>query len=228
MLFPISLRSAMASCFSYARTTYPNARLIVAYSYNQLTKVPSFYNKYADNIAAYYNYVAELGGEWVENFMYIMHNADFFYTDGVHPNTDGGEALARGIVSYLNTNNCDVKYHKICVYSSNSTKYTSNLQMSVDNGISTIVGNYRVDAETLSIGANDIKIGSIASPLFKGIGMAPLCSGFVRTQSNVILPVTTYLFQGDIYLNCYTPTAESLIAGQSVTSAVSINSTLQV
>lgn len=223
-----SLMSAMSSCLSYARATYPNARMIIAYSYNQLVKVPSYYNKYADNIAKYYECVSQLGAEWVENYMYIMHNSAFFYTDKVHPNTDGGEALARGITSYLNAGNCDVKYHKVCTYSSNNGTYTGNIQMSIDNELATMIGNFRVEAESISVGANDKKIGSIASPLFDGIGLANMVAGYVRTQNNIILPVLCYLFQGDIYLTCYSPTAETLIAGQSVSSATCTGSTLQV
>ena len=210
------LESAMNTCFSYVRSTYKNAKIVVAYSYNQLTKVPSYVVKYEKCIANYIKYCNKLDAVWVENYPYIMHNANYFYTDGVHPNNDGGEALARGLVGFLNDGQCDVKSLEECTFNSLTNVYSNTFRMSIDNGISALFGTVRVEAVSLNAGSNDIKVGSITTPLFVGTGLAAYMNGRALLGSGVVTPINLYLFEGDIYLNCVAASSDTIAAGTNI------------
>lgn len=222
------LETAIDSCFNYVKTTYPNARIIVAFSYNQFTKVPSYVRKYIDCIEAYYKYVTMRGALWVDNFMYIMHNYDYVLNDGVHPNTDGGRALARSLAAFLNGRNSDVKYHKQCTYSTAGGN-TATIDMMIDNGIATIMGNFRVDATAITAGNNDIKIGTIATPLFLGTGLGNHSMGYLRTTTHgQVLPVRLYLFEGDIYMQLYSFSSDNIANNEVIYTGTFTAATLEI
>lgn len=216
------LEAAMSSCFSYAKATYSNAKIVVAYSYNQLAKVPSYEVKYYQCIQNYIKYVNKLGAEWVNNYPYIMHNADNFYTDGVHPNAAGSDALALGLVAYFKNGQSDVKYIKECTYSSVNGTYTTTFRLMIDNECASVCGTVRVEAVTLSTGVNNIKVGSITSPLFTGTGLEMYIPSRAMTNSGAVIPVMIYIFEGDVYLSCVSSASDTINAGTNIPTGTSV------
>lgn len=82
----------------------------------------------------------EHGIAFMANSEYIMHNYSYFYTDYVHPNQAGCNAIAGQIVQYLISGTCDVHY-----------KYTE-VEMSPGDAMTTDYNvGFRLDNDTVSI-----------------------------------------------------------------------------
>lgn len=81
---------------TYAYANYPNAIVSVGFisgtNSGQLRDV-----QYTRTIAGY----SQVKGVFLNNLQYVLHNLDLMGSDGVHPNNDGYNALAKHIVGAL-------------------------------------------------------------------------------------------------------------------------------
>lgn len=220
------LDDAIHNCFDYVKTAYQNAKIWLAYSYNQAAKTAVQIDQYHESLEIYASRAMLDNALWVDNYYYIMHNNDLFISDGVHPNSDGGSALGRNLANFMMKGSCDYKTRKKCVYTSVNGTLSSTLAMTIDNAVATITGYCGIEARSFSAGSNDVKIGAIADPLFKGVSSA--------VQIPVSLPLTSgatvmgflYVFGGDVYINVKLGSADSVADTNLFISNVALSTLL--
>ena len=98
--------SAMTSFASYAKSTFPNARIRLAYIgacwYNssQYSGRPG-YNQL--NVVRMWGQAGQLGMEYLAGCESVMFDASYFETDGLHPNTAGSNAIVGVLYDAIKT-----------------------------------------------------------------------------------------------------------------------------
>lgn len=115
-----TLKTSIQEFITYAKSTYPNATVHIGMiSWMDTVKIP---RREGDSVTptslapqwdlrkvlGIYRSCGMYGGSYIENSQYLMHNNSYFTSDGLHPNDDGNESIASGIVSYILGGNISV------------------------------------------------------------------------------------------------------------------------
>lgn len=103
-----SIMSAIQAFDTYARATFPNARIHLAMI--GWTSIMNVRNSMTDHTWIAYPRCADYGWRFLTGTQYIMHNYRLFCPDHFHPNQDGQLALARGICEAFLTGHCEPYY----------------------------------------------------------------------------------------------------------------------
>ena len=118
--------TAIGNFMSYVNIHYPNAKVYIAFigwSFNKHYLVDFSGDK---GLIAYKN-CAKYGAIYLNGTEYIMHNRALFAHEAaipgseedynyVHPNDDGGMAIAKGIIQAIKNGKCSVEYEYILEY----------------------------------------------------------------------------------------------------------------
>lgn len=99
-----NLATAMPAFSSYVHTNIPNAKIWIGFigwvnrnSDVFANRTPS-YQRQAYN---YYTNKALHGMDYLNGVTMVCHNMDYMQSDGIHPNTDGGDAIANAVYQAL-------------------------------------------------------------------------------------------------------------------------------
>ena len=106
---PTDIRNAMTSFNAYAKETFPNARVHVAFIGWSL--IPAEYIA-LEQAAFAYSDCGLYGMAYVGNAEYILHNSYYFTNDKVHPNNEGHAKLASYLASNIMGGEIDVMQQK--------------------------------------------------------------------------------------------------------------------
>ena len=99
--------SKMAECFSYAKTTYPNAQIMLACV--GWSKV--YLNRQANviNSLTAYTGCGKYGVKYLKNTEYILHDYSLFSDDSYHPNQNGQNELSKYLAEAIISGTCAIK-----------------------------------------------------------------------------------------------------------------------
>lgn len=97
-----SIETAMSTLFTYVKTNYPNAKIycgMLANTKDIDDTAGSIYwrNSIQNNLIPKYKKCIDYGAQYLTGVEQVMHNYTYFDSDNVHPNSDGGSALAKAI-----------------------------------------------------------------------------------------------------------------------------------
>lgn len=173
------------------QSKYPNAKIYVAFIGGCTTI------DHSDMVVREYGYsrgCVEENITYLPNLLYILYNANFFSSDGIHPNADGQSYLADGLYAALN-GGYNFELFTSTTVSASDTDFDSvggdtSLFLSVDNATATLrkgaTSFYSVNTP-ITINYNTVlKIGKIRQ--FGVIGSKYVYEKFV---CNVILRMGT-------------------------------------
>ena len=130
------MNGAISSFMTYAKTTYPNAKVYVGcVGYDsRITQSGTREALYTKAIPCYKR-VIEYGGIYLHDIEYILHNPAFLSGDNVHPNEDGQKFLARYLVSNFNGTQYNSMYLSLTSGKINSTRYQLSISDITDSYI---------------------------------------------------------------------------------------------
>lgn len=137
----VLIENAISSFMTYCKTTYPNARVYIAFTgwcmqYTSATWNPARFRIVLD----YYTKVTEYGGYLLKGIHAAMHKFSNFNGDDIHPNATGQLLLGKAIANALVTGDCDIHINAVGTVSSAagySVQGTWNIEDRIDNEIIT-------------------------------------------------------------------------------------------
>lgn len=195
--------AAMSNTISLVKSLFPNAKIHIGVI-GGIADLTGRVN-IAENVVPTYLNCAALGAVPLQNLQYIMTNKSYFQLDGTHPNQDGMNAIARGVISAIN--NGFRSYYK-------ATTPTFTKDAAFDSGIvglkvkqnneqlviSTTANPYFAYPSNTNISAGNITLGTFTDDIFIGnvnnIFMVQVT--FYGTDAGTfILPVT---FSGGTFI----------------------------
>lgn len=91
--------SGISNFYNYMHSHFPNATLSIGM--NAWSTSPTKYNGIRKVLEAYTKASASVPFRMIKNIEFALHFSDFFSSDGFHPNTDGQNALANYLVSWV-------------------------------------------------------------------------------------------------------------------------------
>ena len=95
------LDEAIANCITYTKTTFPKAKIWIGYIGNQKSKATAVFNNYIASVNAYKDNAIKNGAIYISDVEYVMHNWDFFQSDGIHPTSNGCREIASFVNSFM-------------------------------------------------------------------------------------------------------------------------------
>ena len=103
-----SIETAMSTLFTYIKTNYVNAKIYCGMLANTKAiddTAGSIYwrNSIQNNLIPKYKKCMDYGVQYLTGVEQVMHNYSYFDSDDVHPNSDGGTALAKAICQAINS-----------------------------------------------------------------------------------------------------------------------------
>ena len=104
--------TALMNTIALAKNLYPNAKMHVGFI-GWGTGAGDYPILFRARIG--YGNCVKYNVSYMNNIEFVMHNFAYFDQDGMHPNTDGHIAIAKGMVNYLKTGYAPVKYARAAV-----------------------------------------------------------------------------------------------------------------
>ena len=96
----------MAECFTYAKTTYPNATIKLACV--GWSKVYDVRQTIANRTIPAYQRCGKYNVQYLTNTEYILHDYSLFSGDNYHPNQDGQNELSAYLVTAIKNGSCNI------------------------------------------------------------------------------------------------------------------------
>lgn len=221
---PTGLGTAITNCVNYAKATYPNARIYLAYIGNFYPKNGTLVKDYALTLNDYIQYSESLGCFYIKDVEYVMHNFAFMQADGVHPTTAGCDALAGYIYQFLiSGSGSGYKNYKVSTFT--SSYGSGSCTQIIDNGTAfiNILFNFTAD---FTVGATLTELATIDSRLIEGCpGFIPPTDAYVYDQTQLeYVPIKVFVYNGKVYAQkvSYHDTVVAL-ANTSFQSAASLS-----
>ena len=163
-----AIKSGMASFVSEARTSFPNANIIIGYdAWNYFSGASSTYIMRAYN--TYKNYSQVLGVEFAD--MQTAIHAYAYCVDGIHPTASGVDRLADSLMKYLTSKNAslDIDTTNLEFTSTIVTAQSRNIQCKLyDNNVVIFLraaATWTTDPST-NIGTALISLGTVDNSCF--------------------------------------------------------------
>jgi lysophospholipase L1-like esterase len=166
------VQDAIDAFITYAKTNYPYAEVIVGCLTWQPI-YPNDLNKLQDLNTAYQRAI-DYGATIINNAWLAIHNYDLLFSDMVHPNDVGQNAIAESIVNFLKCGDFSNKFIKNYVAgtlsSSNGTWNNTTLRecQTGNSVIGAFNGNTITFTNAINIGTNLVSIGKISGGLIRG------------------------------------------------------------
>lgn len=91
--------SGISNFYNYMHSNFPNATLSIGM--DAWSTSPTKYNGIRKVLEAYTKASASVPFRMIKNIEFALHFSDFFSSDGFHPNTEGQNALANYLVSWV-------------------------------------------------------------------------------------------------------------------------------
>ena len=91
--------SGISEFYNYMHSHFPNATLSIGM--DAWSTSPTKYNGIRKVLEAYTKASESVPFRMIKNIEYALHFSDFFSSDGFHPNTDGQNAIANYLVSWI-------------------------------------------------------------------------------------------------------------------------------
>lgn len=165
---------AINECINYIKANFINATIHIGmigkYAYtndqNELIRLINLYEIYKNN--ALLNKC-----KYINNSEILLHKVDWFHTDQKHPNVNGQNALANGLIEYILNNNINV-VHK---YSYANIQASTNIDLSefymytfMENNTCRVLftGNIKFNTGVQIKNITSINLGKITSGYIKG------------------------------------------------------------
>lgn len=208
------LAAAIDSCMNYTKTEYPNAKIWIAYIGNRNAKSTAIYNDYMTSLKEYVAGAGRNNAAYMTNSEYVMHDSRYLQSDGIHPTTEGAEAIAEFIVAYINgganvlkSSRCDV-----------TTQFfgTSYFNQTMANGSCENRPNFANTSRSFSLlKASFAEIATITDPIMEGQPGTPHYGLGYIYDGTVFQPFIWSLYGGKVY-------AEAAVADISVPTGARI------
>lgn len=167
----------MAEAFTYAKTTYPNAQIMLAcvgwsYVYDNRQAI-------ALNSIPAYQGCGKYGVRYLTNTEYILHDYTLFSGDYYHPNQDGQNELSKYLATAILNGSCDVVRRnwdniQLIKIDANDTLNPTYILVNQVNGtidVSLALGYYVKNTPVSLTDNTDIPIAKIEDSLIMGAGI---------------------------------------------------------
>lgn len=129
--------SSISNFYNYMHSHFPHATLSIGM--DAWSTSPSKYNGIRKVLEAYTKASESVPFRMIKNIEYALHFSDFFSSDGFHPNSDGQNALANYLVSWIMGGDINVvrgyNQPKITTYSSFVLGSTSQFYTQLNNNV---------------------------------------------------------------------------------------------
>ena len=218
------LDTAIASCITYVKTEYPNAKIWIGYISNQETKATAAMNNYLSSLSIYKDSATRGGARYIDGVEYVMHNWKFFQSDGIHPTSDGCKTLADFINSYM-LGGASYTVADTCTFTSSYLNTTyANIKQVLDGAVSHIVLTLYgfANAITIAAGAAE-KIATINDPILGGSGGDSYGDLVYITVAGNLVPFRWFVYGGDLYLQNLNSAAAYTIAASTTVRQFTTN-----
>lgn len=104
------IKAGVQSAILAVRAKYPNAKVSIGhFGWSSFASGSTRSNMVNYSIPGYRS-APEYGGCYMTNSEYTMHDYALFWTDNVHPTSNGMYQIAKQLVQYIMTGTCDVHY----------------------------------------------------------------------------------------------------------------------
>ena len=194
------LDTAIDSCISYVKTTYPNAKIMIGFIGNFYTKDSTTQEAYFTAIEEYISACGRNGVTYLRGAEYPMHNMQYMQADHIHPTTPGSAAIARFIASYIDGGAAYIEYQDISMTTTNFDAVT-HCKQTIANDIVSVVPVFDRCTVALSLSRNiATQIGTLVNPIISGVGGSihyNLCYLYDGTD---YVPAYWYIFAGGLYV----------------------------
>lgn len=171
------ISSAIADFSSYAKNNFPNATIHVL----ELGWSKNLADRTDINNTVFESYSQNSGKNGISYFQkccYVLHDYNYFSSDGFHPNSNGQLALANAISSYILSANCDINFKWRTIHLTLNT----SLFTSADNDfISSCITNDYITVSLLPVllklpnstieGGKWIKVGVFSKDIISGYNL---------------------------------------------------------
>lgn len=139
------INTGMQDAFAKVRAKYTKAKISVGhFGWNCALASTERDNILEHSLKGWFN-CRSYGAGYMTNAEYTMHNYNNYTGDGVHPDQDGTEEIARQIVNYIFTGSCDVHYPYVHT-DFNSTGYPTSSYTNTDYSV-----GFKLDNDIVSI-----------------------------------------------------------------------------
>lgn len=129
--------SGISEFYNYMHSHFPNATLSIGM--DAWSTSPTKYNGIRKVLEAYTKASESVPFRMIKNIEYALHFSDFFSSDGFHPNTDGQNAIANYLVSWILGGDINVvrgyDRPRITSYSSFNLGDTSQFYTQLNNNV---------------------------------------------------------------------------------------------
>ena len=160
-----AIETGMTNCKSLINEKFPNAKIHIAFIGGTSG---SLHGDIHLRVYYYMNSCKKLNLNYLANLQYLLYNATYFASDGIHPTQDGQTNVANGLYQALNggfnyTNFQDIQLDTS--YSDNFNASLINMHLYSNNSIS-ILENYSGNIYLSSTGfalnnGADVKLGKL-------------------------------------------------------------------
>ena len=204
------LATAIDTLFNYIKTEYPNAKLWLGYIGNLETKGLTVYNDYIESVNQYVLGAGRNDAAYITGCEYVMHNCQYFQSDGIHPTTDGCQAIAEFINAFMQ-GGASFVYSDFISITSSVFGSDSNIRQTIDNGIVTmnLTLSNTIAALTLAANGTPVACGTLSDPVISGIG------GAIHYE-------TIYIYDGTRHQACQWYVYNQTLYVRSVSGALNI------
>lgn len=201
-----TIASAITAAVAYTKTTYPGAKIHIAYIGYEARDSFNVVSNYLPSLAAYIDTSSELGVHFLHNVEYVMHYRDFFISDNVHPTTAAGEYLAAAITEAVNFGSANVKIQ----VSSSFSETDSNTGVTVvvgtpmiDNNITNFYLNLDLGSGITLTGYNYTTVANLTGrpPIAPCIGKAVVTQAYAIDSNNIWNPILIRWYNQTVEIN---------------------------
>ena len=121
------IANGIKDAINNAHIRFPHAKVSVGHYGWSATATSTIRERlFMYSIPAYRETPQTVGGCYMNNMEYTMHDYELFLSDDIHPNTSGVKEIARQVLQYILTGSCDVHYqYRTVSYPAGSTSETN-------------------------------------------------------------------------------------------------------
>ena len=183
------MNGAISSFMTYAKTTYPNAKVYVGcVGYDsRITQSGTREALYTKAIPCYKR-VIEYGGVYLYDIEYILHNPNYLSGDNIHPNEDGQTQLGRYLVSNVYGTQYNPTYLLLTSGKIDATRYQLSISditdsyveigKLVNNNVTTIGIKMELNLDNATtISASAYTLSNLQTILNERVNQAQFCTG---------------------------------------------------
>lgn len=174
----LAIAQGLGNFAQYAKKTFPNANIHIL-ELGWGTSIPDRTDINNVVFEAYSQNCGKNGMSYFQKCCYVLHDYNYFSSDGFHPNSNGQLALANAISSYILSGNCDINFKWRTIHLTLNT----SLFTSADNEfISACITNDYITVTLLPVlfklpnskinGGEWIKVGVFNKDIISGYNLA--------------------------------------------------------